>query len=181
MLIRTFYHTTGIVITGDRTRLNFEIPADLFVIQLQLYFIIIKLRVRKGLEHQIFLPLTDPKNAIDIAALGAECDLYPAVGCRLRRCHIIFCRITIKRPFTENRAHFIHIFLITEKTIKFHDFLYLSFTDSFYTTVFGMASQNPAPAPYRSIRISCCMIKGQPLSCPFQRRYFFLWGIAKNI
>ena len=42
-----------------------------------------------------------------------------------------------------------------------------------------MASQNPALALYRSIRIFCRMIKGQPLSCPFQRRYFFLWGIAK--
>ena len=45
VLIRPFYHTTKIVIAGDRTCLNFKIPADLFIIQLQLYFIIIKLRV----------------------------------------------------------------------------------------------------------------------------------------
>ena len=114
VLIRPLHHSPEIVVTGNRPHLYFKIIGNFLIVQLQPDLVIVKLFIGRNLEHQLFLTFAHQKNPVDVASLGTELDLYPAVWRRLGRSHKVFGCIRIKRPFTEYGTHFIQVQLVFE-------------------------------------------------------------------
>ena len=87
------YQTSGIKISHNLSCLDFKMIGKLFIIQLVLELVKVKIFRTLYLTHQVFLSLMYKKYSVHIVNCSTETNAHNTVGCRLHRRHIVLCGI----------------------------------------------------------------------------------------